>query len=164
VLVSVNIMEQEHVLISMRQLLQSGVKVDTVEKTGEAQVWTAEFQSGPFFFIIGPSQFIKRDSDRPLLAETHQHDISGEAMQPRRKGGFTAEGVDLAKELQEGLLRQVLRFDRIRHHTKAERIDAAAVHLVDSFESGSIALLSQANGFFEIGSVRLERPSTLRCA
>jgi len=70
--------------------------------------------------------------------------------------------VDLAKELQESLLGQIFGFDGVASHAQAESVDAAAVKLIDGFEGGRVALLSQANGFFERGSIRLQGLSRLR--
>jgi hypothetical protein len=50
-----------------------------------------------------------RALDARLLAEPHEHDVDGQAVEPGRKSGFTPEGVNLAKELHENFLRDVFR-------------------------------------------------------
>ena len=161
VLVTVHIMKKEHGLVALRQLREGGVKIDAVEEADEALVGSTDFKGGPLFFIIGPNHVIQRDCDGPFFSEAHEDDIGGEAVQPGRKRRFTAKGVDLAKELQESFLSQVLRFLRVTNHAKTESVDAAAVHLVDGFKRCRITLLSQADGFFERSGIRLERLSRL---
>jgi len=49
---------------------------------------------------------------------------------------------DFAKEVQKGLLCEVLGFNGIMGHPQAQRIDAALVGVEEGFESPLIALLS----------------------
>jgi len=63
-------------------------------------------------------------------------------MQPRRKGRLPAERADLAVELEERLLGQILRFGRIRCHAQAERIHAALVLVVEGLERLSVSKFS----------------------
>ena len=81
----------------------------------------------------------------PSLPEMHQDDIDGEPMEPGREAGLSAEGVDLAEQLQEGILGQVFGFGGIAHHAQTERIYAAAVQFIEAFERGCVTLLRESD-------------------
>ncbi len=155
VLVTVNIVKEEHGLVALRQLLEGSVKVDAVEKAGQAEVGDTDFESGTVFFVVGTSHFFQRDGDGPLLAEAHEDDIGGEAVHPGRKGRLAAECMNLAEELQEGLLRQIFGFNGVATHAQTESVHAAAVQLINGFEGAGVALLGQANGFLERSGIGL---------
>jgi hypothetical protein len=67
-------------------------------------------------------------------------------MQPRRKRRFSAKRADLAEQLQESFLRQVLGFGRIRRHTQAQRIHTPPVLVVESLERFRVPLLRLSDG------------------
>ena len=155
VLVTVNIVKEEHGFVALRQSLEGSVKVDAVEKAGQAEVGDTDFERGTVFFVVGASHFFQRYGDRPFLAEAHEDDIGGKAVHPGRKGRFAAECMNLAEQLQEGLLGQIFGFNGVATHAQTESVDAAAVQLINGFEGVGVALLGQANGFFERSGIRL---------
>src|ERR1700752_4365259 len=77
----------------------------------------------------------------------HQNHVHRQAVQPGRESRFAAEGANLAVELQEGFLRQILGFGRIRSHAQTERVDAPLVLLVEILKGLGIALLASLDGF-----------------
>jgi len=50
--------------------------------------------------------------------------------------------VDLAKQQNEGLLGQILGFDRVSQHAQTNAVDKPRVQPVDEFESPRIPLVS----------------------
>ena len=76
-----------------------------------------------------------------LFAEAHEDDVCGQAMQPRGEGGFAAEGVDFAEELEESFLSEIFGFAWIAKHAEAKAVDAAGVLAVEIFESGGVTAL-----------------------
>lgn len=64
------------------------------------------------------------------FAEVHQNMIDRHAVQPGRKGGFTAKTANLAEELNEDFLRQVFGLCRVRQHAQTQAVNAAIVTLV----------------------------------
>lgn len=87
-----------------------------------------------------------------LFAEAHEDDVCGQAVKPRGEGGFAAECVNFAEELEEGFLSQVLGFAGIAEHTEAKAVDAAGVLAVEIFESGGVTALGAENRCIEPGS------------
>ena len=85
-----------------------------------------------------------------LFAEAHEDDVCGEAMKPGGEGGFAAEGMNFSEELEEGFLGEVFGFEGVADHAEAEAVDAARVLAIESFESGSVALLGAADGGVEL--------------
>jgi len=51
VFVAFNIMEDEHVLVSLRQLLDGPPKVHTIKRTAESKVRSAMFNERPGFLV-----------------------------------------------------------------------------------------------------------------
>ena len=92
-----------------------------------------------------------------LFAKAHEDDVRSETVQPGGKGGFAAERVNLAEELEEGFLREVFGFEGIADHAKAETVDTARVLAVELFEGGGVAALGAENCGIELGGDRLER-------
>ena len=64
----------------------------------------------------------------------HQHHVHRQPVQPGRKRRLAAKGCDLAIELQERFLGQILSLGRIRGHAQAERVDAPLMLVVESLE------------------------------
>ncbi|SPF37872.1 hypothetical protein SBA1_190004 [Candidatus Sulfotelmatobacter kueseliae] len=73
-------------------------------------------------------------------------------MQPGRERRFAAEGRDLAVELQESFLCQILGLGDVRSHAQTQRVDTAFVLIVESLEGFRIPLLGSLDG---IGFVKL---------
>src|SRR5690348_16317786 len=71
----------------------------------------------------------------------HEHHVHREPVQPSREGAFTAEGADLAEQLQEGLLGQILSLGGVAGHAQAQRVNAAFVQVVEELEGLGFALL-----------------------
>jgi len=92
-----------------------------------------------------------------LFAEAHEDDVRREAVQPGGECGFAAERVNLAKELQEGFLREVLGFEGIADHAKAETVDPTGVLAVEVLEGGRVAALGAEDCGIELSGDRLER-------
>jgi hypothetical protein len=66
---------------------------------------------------MDPVRFIKRNKRQTLSAKTHKHDIDCQPVQPGRKGRVATEGGNLAVQLKEGFLGQILSFRNIANHT-----------------------------------------------
>jgi hypothetical protein len=68
-------------------------------------------------------------------------------MQPRRERRLTAEGSNLAEQLQECFLCQVLGFGGVRGHTKTKRVNAPLMPLIKGLKRLGVSLLGPFNGF-----------------
>jgi hypothetical protein len=66
-------------------------------------------------------------------------------MQPGGKGRFSAKCFDLPEQLQEDVLGKIFRVGSVCHHAQAQGVNLAAVHAIDSFKGGGIALLRQVH-------------------
>jgi len=97
-----------------------------------------------------------------LFAEAHQDDVRGEAMKPGREGGFAAESVNFAEELEESFLREVFGFEGVADHTEAEAVDTARVLAVKLFEGSGVAALGAEDCGIEWCGDRLERARRCR--
>ena len=94
-------------------------------------------------------------------------------MQPGRKRRLAAKRCDLAIELQERFLRQILGLGRIRCHAQAERVHAPLVLVVERLERLRVPLLGpfDSSASFELvcpvavlgRSSCLFRPHLVRC-
>jgi len=91
--------------------------------------------------------FLERSNREGLLAQPHQNHVDRHPVQPGRESRFPPEGADLAEELEESLLQQVLGIRWVAHHAQAEGVNAATVKMVEKVERGSVPGLSQADGF-----------------
>src|ERR1700737_1187644 len=87
--------------VAGRQGGDSALQRDAVDRPGEMEVAAAEVTLGGVL-VGGVDGLLKRDQLQALLAELHQHEVDGEAVQPGGECGLTAEAADLAKEVQEG--------------------------------------------------------------
>lgn len=72
--------------------------------------------------------------------EVHEHLVNGQAMEPGRKGRFSAKASNFSKELDENLLCEVFSFRDISSHPQAEGINAAIMALIDLLEGFHVAL------------------------
>ena len=111
-------------------------------------------------FLGGVDGLFERDEVEALLAQVHEDQVDGEAMQPGGEGGLAAEAADLAEEMEEGLLGHVFGFRDVAEHAQAERVDAALVQGVELGEGFGIAVLGGFDGFGFAGDGRiaLEEP------
>jgi hypothetical protein len=70
--------------------------------------------------FVGLGVLIEGNDLQTLLAQLHQHDIHGHAMQPGREGRFTAEAGNFSKQLHEGFLGEVFSLGRIGGHAQTQ--------------------------------------------
>src|SRR5215470_2299002 len=68
-------------------------------------------------------------------------------MQPGGKCRLTPKGADFPEELKKSLLHQVFRVRRIIHHPEAQRVNPAAVHLIQKLKCSCVACLGQPDSF-----------------
>ena len=87
-------------------------QMHAVNGAGQQQVRRANFLARPAGLIFRIVGFIQRSLRKRLLAQLHQDHVHGQPMQPGGKRGFSAKRPDLAKQLQKGVLREVLRLGR----------------------------------------------------
>src|SRR5579872_384260 len=127
VLETLYVVKHEHRLVSRRQLLDRSLKVHTIDRTAQPHVGAAEIPSRSSGLFVGLGHLFERSLLARLLSKLHEHNVHSQAMEPGRKCRFTAECGDLAEQLEESLLRQVLRLGNIPHHPKAQRIDTATM-------------------------------------
>src|SRR5580692_8186573 len=97
-------------------------------------------------FIVWVESRFERVGWGRLPAQTHQHDVDRQSVQPRRKDRFAAEGVNLAQQKQKGFLSEVFRFGRVSYHAQAYGIHTSAMQPVEEFKHGAIAVAGSADG------------------
>ena len=69
----------------------------------------------------------------------HQDLVNGQPMKPGRESRLAAETTDLAVELDEDFLRQILGLGRVGSHPQAQAVDAARVARVQLLEGRRVA-------------------------
>ena len=74
------------------------------------------------------------------FAEVHQDLIDGKTMQPSGKSRLTTKASNLAKELDEDFLSEVLRLRDIAGHSQTERVNPAIMPLVKLLEGRHVTL------------------------
>ena len=90
-----------------------------------------------------------------LLAQVHEDEVDGEAVQPGGEGGLAAEAAELAEEVEERLLGHVLGFGDVAEHAQAEGVDAALVQGVELGEGFGVAVFGGLDGFGFAGDGRI---------
>jgi hypothetical protein len=78
-------------------------------------------------------------SSPATFAKEHQHMVDCQAVQPRAESALPAKGSQLAKYLDEDLLRQIFRLRSIPSHSQAHGIDSSAMKLEEFLETPQIA-------------------------
>jgi len=78
--------------------------------------------------------FGKLLSSAAPFAKVHKHMINGQAVQPRAKSTFPPKGSQLAKYLNEDLLRQIFRLRSISSHPQAHSKDLSVMKLEEFLE------------------------------
>src|SRR6266576_1309755 len=73
-------------------------------------------------------------SSPATLAKVHQHMINGQAVQPSGESAFPAKGSQLAKNLDEDLLRKIFRLRSIPSHPQAHAIYPSMMELEEFLE------------------------------
>ena len=81
---------------------------------------------------------VQGHSRQGLATKTHERTVKGHMVQPRGKRRLSAIGGDLAIDLQEDFLGEILGLDWVTHQLKTLRVHAAASQTVDLLERGSI--------------------------
>src|SRR5260370_1001861 len=130
VLVPPDGMQYEYGPVARGQLLNRTFQIDPVDGATQAQIRRADVLPGAARFIVGIRCFFERGHRERLLAQPHQHHIDCHPVQPGREGRLSAEGPNLAEELQKGFLHQVFRVGRVIHHSQAQSVDASAMQVI----------------------------------
>ena len=125
-LVSLHVVQDEHLLVAFRKLIDGPVEIQVVQHAAEPQVRCAELHRNLGLFL-GLEHGIERFLHVPLLANSHEHHIHRQPMEPSGEARLSAEGVNLAEHLHEGFLGEVFGFGRIAGHAQAQTIYAPAV-------------------------------------
>ena len=119
---------------------------DAVDRTREHGVAGAEVALGRVFFG-GVDGLFERDELEALLAQVHEDEVDGEAVQPGGEGALAAEAAELAEEVEEGFLGHVFGFGDVAEHAQAEGIDAALVERVELGKGIGVAVFGVLDGF-----------------
>ena len=137
---------------------------DAIDGAGELGITGAKVTLGCVFLRRVDGLF-ERDELQSLLAEVHEDEIDGEAMQPGGEGGLSAEGADLAEEVEEGLLGHVFGFGDVAEHAETEGVDAALVEGVELGKGLSVAVFCGFDGlcFACDGRIAFERARHWLC-
>src|ERR1700733_1636257 len=95
----------------------------------------------------GIDGLFQRDEVEALLAEVHEHEVDGEAMEPGGEGRLAAEAADLAEEMEEGLLGHVFSLRDIPQHAEAEGVNTTLVESIQLGKCVSISIFCGLNRF-----------------
>ncbi len=130
---------------------------DAVDGAGEGLIVGAEVAPGSVV-LGGADGLFEGDELEALLAQMHEDEVDGEAVQPGGEGALAAEAAELAEEMQEGVLGHVLGLGDVAEHAEAEGVDAAFVESVELCEGVGVAISGALDGisFASDGSVPLE--------
>ena len=146
-LATLHIVKHEDRSVTRRQLLYRSFEIDPIHRAAQPQIGRADVLPGAAGLFIRLRSFLERSNREGLLAQPHQNHVDRHPVQPGRESRFSAEGADLAEQLQEGFLQQILGVRRITHHTQTEGVNAATMHLIKKVERRSVPGLRQADGF-----------------
>src|SRR3984893_10799490 len=144
--ISINVVQNEHLFVPIGQLIDSSLQIDSVNQATQPEVRPTHLQKwfGVFLFWFGC--LVERYFGILLLPKSHKHDVDGQSVQPSGKARVTAKSLNLAERLQECLLGQVFSFGWVVHHTQAEMVYSPTVQLMKVPERSGVALLCQLNG------------------
>src|ERR1041385_8628884 len=107
-LISLYFMQCKNGAAALWEFLQSAPESDAIDDAGQFRIALAEITMERRRLRV--HRLVKRNGRRGFpAAELHQHCVDGNAIQPGRKCGISAERADGSKHLQESLLRQVFR-------------------------------------------------------
>src|SRR6476659_4851140 len=113
-LVSVHFMHQEYGPAAYRQLFHCASKRDSVNGIPQPII---DFAVLPFrdpCFLL--RTFFQRQLTRTLLAEVHKDGVYGYSIEPSRECGITSKRPQFAKDLEEGVLSQILGGGSVARH------------------------------------------------
>jgi hypothetical protein len=128
--VTFNVVQNEHLLVPIRQLIDSLLQIQAVYQATEPEVRPTHLHKWLGGFLFGFGSFIQRYFSMFLPTESHEHDVHGQSVQPCGKAGFTPKSLDLAERLQEGFLHQVFSFGWVIHHAQAQTVYSPVVQLI----------------------------------
>src|SRR5579864_6206702 len=146
-------MQQKNRSVTARKFPQCARQRDAVDQAGEAIVFgsvLAAYLAAITFAV----RLVERNLSQSFPAKVHEHCVDRNAVKPRRKGGVSAEGHNLAKNLQERLLSKILRFRDIVGHPQTYRVDARLVRVKQSGKRLRVPLLGA------LDQVRIEKNRT----
>ena len=149
-----DIVQDEDHAVAGREGGDGSLEGDAVDGAGELGVAGAEVALGSVLFG-GVDGLFEGDELEALLAEVHEDEVDGEAMEPGGEGRLTAEAADLAEEMEEGLLGHVFGLGDVAEHAEAEGVDAAFVEGVELGEGFGIAGLGLLDGLGFAGDRRV---------
>jgi hypothetical protein len=145
VFVSFHVVEDEHLFVSLRQLVNGPAQTDVVENSAEPEVRSAGFRDRPGVFLARLKCRVERHLWMTFLAKSHEGKVDREPVQPGGKFCFAAKCVNLAEEEQKSFLSQVFGFAVIFKYPQADGEDKPAVSAIELLERRGIALLGQPN-------------------
>ena len=121
VLVALHVVQHEHGFIARRQLIDGALQMDAIDGAAQLQIGPAKIAAGTARIFVGLGELIERRFRSRLFPQLHEHNVDGQTVQPRRKGRLAAKRRDLAKELKERLLRQILRLGGVPPTIRRQR-------------------------------------------
>jgi hypothetical protein len=146
VVVALNVVEDEDRLVAGRQPVDGAFEMDAVNQSGQGQIESAEFLVRAAVLGVGLGDFLERDDRERALAEAHENHVDRQAVQPGGERRISAKRVDLAEDLQESFLREVLGFGVVADHAQAKGENARAVQTIEALKAGCVSALSAAQG------------------
>ena len=131
---ALNIMQQKHVLISRRQLVDRILQSDLVnDRHFEWALCSGNDLDRRFAFF---SRLFKLNGP---LAEMHQDLVYGHSMQPRRERRVAAETAYFSIKLNEDILCKILGLESVLQHAQTDRVNAAMMPLIYFLKGSHIA-------------------------
>jgi len=147
---AVNIVKEEDFPVAGREGIDGALQGDAVDGAGLGDVARAEIASRIIFGDAG-HHVVERDDGQNALAQPHEHDIEGHAMEPGGEERFAAKRGKLAMQLEEGFLRKVFSEGEISDHLEADIEDTLFVEEVELGEGFVVPGLGTDQDIFRIG-------------
>src|SRR6202047_5552205 len=136
----------EHLPTSSGQLFNGVTRCNTVNRSTEVKRVKILFLNLAFErWRVPRYRLIERKHWWGFTTQLHQYGVHGNPVQSSGQGGTATKRVEVAKHLDESLLRQVFCFSHIFRHPQTHRIHKLVMQLVEGGEGLLVAALCTLN-------------------
>lgn len=141
---TLDIVQQKNRPVSGRKFSQRSVECDTIYRTLQIQVfdWTRIEDPGVSLRFVR-SAGVQRNRLYVCCAQPHEHNVDGQAVEPRGQGRVSPERGEAEETLQESLLGAIFRFGLLTRDAKTERIHTALMGFIQPCECKLVSQLRE---------------------
>jgi len=137
--VAFHFMQNEDLAAAFWQFLDGAIEIDPVHDADEVQIISANIARHKRRLHL--YWLIERNLPQLALAKLHQDCVDRNPIKPGGKTGVSAEGTQLAEDLDESVLRQIFSFDHLPGHTRTQGVDPSFVQIEEGRERFIVSLL-----------------------